>query len=200
MFEVWELMPLVMMMVCRTSRNIAILLLLCAIMASFPHMFSNDENSHKKYTQKCNIGDFCWNVDELITKGQSFPGGFSIIWMSDLIRPPQVLTSLINSCLGYRRFVLWFQPTENHQIMKVSQALVPLDFVLHCSNRLRPHRWSCLSFKHIETLTLFRSPQIFAAVSPLTMTSFVPGGQNWDPFEADWMHWVPNKSKSDRSG
>ena len=89
---------------------------------------------------------------------------------------------------------------RNPQIMKVLQARVPLDFVFHCSNRLRPHRWSCLSFKHIETLTLFRSPQIFAAVSPLTMTSFVPGGQNWDPFEADWMHWVPNKSKSDRSG
>ena len=60
---------------------------------------------------------------------------------------------------------------QNHQIMKVLQARDPLDFVLHCSNR---------SLKHIEPLTLmhiFRSRQIFAAVSPLIITSFVPGGK-----------------------
>ena len=89
---------------------------------------------------------------------------------------------------------------RNHQAMKVLQARVPLDFVLHCSNRLRPHRLSCLSFKHRETLTfmhIFRSLANICCCVPSYNDQFCTWGQNWEPFGADRMQWVSNKSKSD---
>ena len=82
---------------------------------------------------------------------------------------------------------------RNHQSMKVLQARVLLHFVLHCSNRLEPHRWSCLPLRHIETLTfmrIFRSRANVCCCVPSYNDKFRTWGQNWDPFGADWMHWV----------
>ena len=97
----------------------------------------------------------------------------------------------VDSWTLHLQIILKHSP-RNHQAMKVLQARVPLDFVLHCSNRLRPHRLSCLSFKHRETLTfmhIFRSLANICCCVPSYNDQFCTWGQNWDPFGAYWMHW-----------
>ena len=56
---------------------------------------------------------------------------------------------------------------RNHQIMKVLQARVPLDFVLHSSNRLKPHRWSCLPLKHVDAHVYFQITGKYLLMRPL---------------------------------
>ena len=75
------------------SRSRAIFLLLFAIMEPFPQMFSRDENCAElvthKFTQKCNNGDFCSSVYEIVISAEFFGKAFNHLnvgfyWTSSL--------------------------------------------------------------------------------------------------------------------